>query len=160
LVHEGSDGTEQENNYYQVKETTMSKSTIQYNLTPREALIIENIRDMASTPTQHKTEAQIGQELMDKYMAMNEISFIEHYAEVVGDDTILSVLLDTIPYPRKWKIIFDSIVSQRFIIDELFESYVSVDTRRQLLLDSQDPKELAAQLVDLAMDGHWAPENR
>ena len=70
----------------------MDNAIINMNLTPREALIIENIRDMASqetsTATQHKTEAQIKEELMEKYMNMNEVDFMNEYVEAVGADVI------------------------------------------------------------------------
>jgi hypothetical protein len=144
----------------------MDNAIINMKLTPQEAVLIENIRASAtlfggtgntSTATQHKTEVQIGQELMDKYMAMDDYDFIHEYAEVVGDDTILAVLQDTLGTARKWEVIFDSIDED--VIDELFEAYVSFEDRRQLFLDSQDREELAVQLVDLTMDGSWTPEN-
>jgi hypothetical protein len=81
-----------------------------------------------------------------------------HLDKTISDDTILAVIQDTIGINSKWSIIFDHIDED--VIDELFESYVSVDTKRQLFLKSQDRFELCSQLVDLIMDGHWAPENR
>ena len=157
LVHEGSDGTTQENNYYQVKETTMPNATINMELTPREALIIETIRSIASYNDVVKTDVQKGDELMEKYMNMDDNEFIDKYAEAVGDDVILAVLQETIGTANKWGIIFDSIDED--VIDELFEAYVSNDTRRELFLETQDREELCVQLVDLTMDGDWTPEN-
>ncbi len=155
----------------------MDNAVINMKLTPQEAVLIENIRASynrggtgntsaltfqewldGKTEPVRQSEVQIGQELMDKYMAMNEISFIERYAEVVGDDTILAVLQDTMGAHEKWDAIWDAIDED--VIDELFEAYVSEATRRQLFLDSQDREELAVQLVDLTMDGDCAPENR
>jgi hypothetical protein len=126
-------------------------------LTPREALIIETIRSIASYNDVVKTDVQKGDELMEKYMNMDDNEFIDKYAEAVGDDVILAVLQETIGTANKWGIIFDSIDED--VIDELFEAYVSNDTRRELFLETQDREELCVQLVDLTMDGDWTPEN-
>jgi len=134
-----------------------SNPTINMELTPREALIIETIRSIASQNTVVKTDVQMGDELMEKYMDMDDNEFIDKYAEAVGDDVILAVLQETIGTANKWGIIFDSIDED--VIDELFESYVSVDSKRELFLETQDREELCVQLVDLTMDGDWTPEN-
>lgn len=130
---------------------------IKMKLTPQEAIIIENIRAMASQNDIVKTDVQIGDELMQKYMDMDDNEFIDKYAEAVGDDVILAVLQETFGTSQKWGIIFDSIDED--VIDELFESYVSVDSKRELFLETQDREELCVQLVDLTMDGDWTPEN-
>jgi hypothetical protein len=130
---------------------------IKMKLTPQEAIIIENIRAMASQNDVVKTDVQIGDELMQKYMDMDDNEFIDKYAEAVGDDVILAVLQETFGTSQKWGIIFDSIDED--VIDELFESYVSVDSKRELFLETQDREELCVQLVDLTMDGDWTPEN-
>jgi len=119
-------------------------------LTPREALIIETIRSIASY-NDEETVVQMGDELMKKYMNMDDNEFIDKYAEAVGDDVILAVLQETIGTSQKWGIIFDSIDED--VIDELFESYVPVDSKRELFLDTQDRTELCSQLVDMVMDG-------
>ena len=128
----------------------MDNAIINMNLTPREALIIENIRDMASqetsTATQHKTQVQIGQELMDKYMAMDDYDFIHKYAEAVGDDTILAVLQDTMTAHEKWDAIWYQ--TDEDVINDLFGAYVSFEDRRQMFLDSQDREQLCVQLVN------------
>jgi hypothetical protein len=136
---------------------TMPNPTINMELTPREALIIETIRSIASYNDVVKTDVQKGDELMQKYMDMDDNEFIDKYAEAVGDDVILAVLQETIGTANKWGIIFDSIDED--VIDELFEAYVSNDTRRELFLETQDREELCVQLVDLTMDGDWTPEN-
>jgi hypothetical protein len=135
----------------------MPNPTINMELTPREALIIETIRSIASYNDVVKTDVQKGDELMQKYMNMDDNEFIDKYAEAVGDDVILAVLQETIGTANKWGIIFDSIDED--VIDELFEAYVSNDTRRELFLETQDREELCVQLVDLTMDGDWTPEN-
>jgi hypothetical protein len=135
----------------------MPNPTINMELTPREALIIETIRSIASYNDVVKTDVQMGDELMEKYMNMDDNEFIDKYAEAVGDDVILAVLQETIGTANKWGIIFDSIDED--VIDELFEAYVSNDTRRELFLETQDREELCVQLVDLTMDGDWTPEN-
>jgi hypothetical protein len=135
----------------------MPNPTINMELTPREALIIETIRSIASYNDVVKTDVQKGDELMQKYMDMDDNEFIDKYAEAVGDDVILAVLQETIGTANKWGIIFDSIDED--VIDELFEAYVSNDTRRELFLETQDREELCVQLVDLTMDGDWTPEN-
>jgi hypothetical protein len=93
----------------------------------------------------------MGDELKQKYMDMDDNEFIDKYAEAVGDDVILAVLQETIGTANKWEIIFDSIDED--VIDELFESYVPVDSKRELFLDTQDRTELCSQLVDMVMDG-------
>ena len=135
----------------------MPNPTINMELTPREALIIETIRSIASYNDVVKTDVQMGDELMEKYMNMDDNEFIDKYAEAVGDDVILAVLQETFGTSQKWGIIFDSIDED--VIDELFESYVSVDSKRELFLETQDREELCVQLVDLTMDGDWTPEN-
>lgn len=135
----------------------MPNATINMELTPREALIIETIRSIASQNDEVKTDVQRGDELMKKYMDMDDNEFIDHYAEAVGDDVILSVLQDTMSAPEKWEAIWVAIDED--VIDELFEAYVSVDAKRELFLDTQDREELCVQLVDLIMDGQWSPEN-
>jgi hypothetical protein len=127
-----------------------SNPTINMKLTPREALIIETIRSIASY-NDEETVVQMGDELMKKYMNMDDNEFIDKYAEAVGDDVILAVLQETIGTSQKWGIIFDSIDED--VIDELFESYVPVDSKRELFLDTQDRTELCSQLVDMVMDG-------
>jgi hypothetical protein len=129
----------------------MGNATIKMKLTPQEALIIDNIRAMASQNDVVKTDVQKGDELMEKYMNMDDNEFIDKYAEAVGDDVILAVLQETIGTANKWGIIFDSIDED--VIDELFEAYVSNDTRRELFLETQEREELCLQLVDLTMDG-------
>jgi hypothetical protein len=104
-----------------------------------------------------QTDEQIGDELMEKYMDMDDNEFIDHYAEAIGDDTILAVLQDTMGAHEKWDTIWDAIDED--VIDELFENYVSEVTRRQLFLESQDRFELCSQLVDLKMDGKWTSDN-
>ena len=127
-----------------------SNPTINMELTPREALIIETIRSIASY-NDEETVVQMGDELKQKYMDMDDNEFIDKYAEAVGDDVILAVLQETIGTSQKWGIIFDSIDED--VIDELFESYVPVDSKRELFLDTQDRTELCSQLVDMVMDG-------
>ena len=129
----------------------MPNPTINMELTPREALIIETIRSIASYNDVVKTDVQMGDELMKKYMDMDDNEFIDKYAEAVGDDTILAVLQETLDPLQKWQAIFSAIDED--VIDELFEAYVSNDTRRELFLETQDREELCVQLVDLTMDG-------
>jgi hypothetical protein len=150
---------------------------IKMKLTPQEAVIIESIRASTTlfggngntssltfqewldgkTEPVRQSDEQRREEMIQKYMDMDDYDFIHEYAEAVGDDTILAVLQDTLGTLRKWEIIFDSIDED--VIDELFEAYVSFEDRRQLFLDSQDRAELCMQLVDLTMDGDWTPEN-
>ena len=135
----------------------MPNATINMELTPREALIIETIRSIASYNDVVKTDVQKGDELMKKYVDMDDNEFIDTYAEAVGGDVILSVLQDSLGATHKWGIIFDNIDED--VIDELFEAYVSAAAKRQLFLETQDRTELCSQLVDMVMDGDWTPEN-
>jgi hypothetical protein len=159
----------------------MDNAIINMKLTPQEAVLIENIRASATltnfggtgnTSTLTFQEWLNGKtEPVHRYpnhkdalmamlsdMNMDDNEFIDTYAGAVGDDVILSVLQDSLGTARKWEIIFDAIDED--VIDELFEAYVSVEDKRQLFLDTQDRTELCSQLVDMAMDGDWEPENR
>ena len=157
----------------------MDNAIINMNLTPQEAVLIENIRASATltnfggtgntsaltfqewldgkTEPVRQSDEQRREQLLVRYMNMTDEGFIDTYAGAVGDDTILAVLQDTLGTARKWEVIFDSIDED--VIDELFEAYVSVDYKRQLFLDTQDRTELCSQLVDMVMDGDWTPEN-
>ena len=130
---------------------------IKMKLTPQEALIIENIRSMQGKTEPVNRYPNHKDALMQKYMDMDDWEFMEHYAGAVGDDTILAVLQDTLDPLQKWQAIFSAIDED--VIDEMFESYVSNGTRRELFLETQDRTELCSQLVDMVMDGDWTPEN-
>jgi hypothetical protein len=134
-------------------------TTINIYIIPQEKdTIIENIRAMqGKAEPVYRSDEDYKNELMQKYVDMDDNEFIDKYAEAVGDDVILSVLQDSLGATHKWGIIFDAIDED--VIDELFEAYVSVDAKRQLFLDTQDRTELCSQLVDMVMDGDWTPEN-
>ena len=132
----------------------MNNTTVNMNLTPQEVLIIESLRacqavnaTVDSRKTQVQTEEELTEEeLMEKYMNMNEVDFMNEYVEAVGADVILDVLCDTMPAHEKWDIIWEAIDED--VIDELFASYVSDDTRCDMFFELNDREELAAQLVD------------
>jgi len=132
----------------------MNNTTVNMNLTPQEVLIIESLRacqavnaTVDSRKTQVQTEEELTEEeLMEKYMNMNEVDFMNEYVEAVGADVILDVLCDTMPPHEKWDAIWDAIDED--VIDELFASYVSDDTRCDMFFELNDREELAAQLVD------------
>jgi len=142
----------------------MTNTTVNMNLTPEEVLIIESLRACqaanetlrnrmlaVSSIEPQKTEDQTEEELMEKYMNMNEVDFMNEYVEAVGADVILDVLCDTMPAHEKWDAIWDAIDED--VIDELFASYVSDDTRCDMFFELNDREELAAQLVDLTVNG-------
>jgi len=131
----------------------MNNTTVNMNLTPQEVLIIESLRAcqaVNATVDSRKTQVQTAEELMEKYMNMNEVDFMNEYVEAVGADVILDVLCDTMPAHEKWDAIWDAIDED--VIDELFASYVSDDTRCDMFFELNDREELAAQLVDLTID--------
>ncbi len=134
---------------------------IKMKLTPQEAVLIENIRAMnhiaVSNSNKVWNEEDHTDALMQKYMDMDDWEFMEHYAGAVGDDTILAVLQDTLDPLQKWQAIFSAIDED--VIDEMFESYVSNGTRRELFLETQDRTELCSQLGGRAMDRDWPPGN-
>ena len=132
----------------------MNNTTVNMNLTPQEVLIIESLRAcqaVNATVDSRKTQVQTAEELMEKYMNMNEVDFMNEYVEAVGADVILDVLCDTMPAHEKWDAIWDAIDED--VIDELFASYVSDDTRCDMFFELNDREELAAQLVDLTVNG-------
>ena len=134
----------------------MNNTTVNMNLTPQEVLIIESLRAcqaVNATVDSRKTQVQTAEELMEKYMNMNEVDFMNEYVEAVGADVILDVLCDTMPAHEKWNTIWDAIDEDEInemedVIDELFASYVSDDTRCDMFFELNDREELAAQLVD------------
>ena len=142
----------------------MNNTTVNMNLTPEEVLIIESLRACqavnatlrnrvlaVSSIEPQKTQDQIKEELMQNYMEMHGEDFMRTYLNVVGDDVILDVLRDTMPAHEKWDIIWEAIDED--VIDELFASYVSDDTRHDMFFELNDREELAAQLVDLTVNG-------
>jgi hypothetical protein len=145
----------------------MGNTTVTMEVTPQEAVIIENIRTLQAQTAiieSYRSETQVHNDrmkkytdTMKKYTDMDDNEFISAYAEAVGDDVILSVLQDTVSPQQKWEAIFDCIDED--VLDELFEAYVSVDYKREMFLETQDREELCAQMVDLEMDEDWTPEN-
>jgi len=150
----------------------MDNAIINMKLTPQEAVLIENIRSMQGKPqaayqrldeeltytpndeqSKWESDEQSREELIERYMGMTDEGFIDLYAKTVGDDKILSVLQDTMHVSWKWDTIWDAMNED--VINELFKSYVSVDSKRQLFLNSHTRDYLAAQLVDLIMGGSY-----
>ena len=132
----------------------MNNTTVNMNLTPQEVLIIESLRAcqaVNATVDSRKTQVQTAEEMMENYMEMHGEDFMRTYFNVVGDDVILDVLRDTMPAHEKWDAIWDAIDED--VIDELFASYVSDDTRCDMFFELNDREELAAQLVDLTVNG-------
>jgi hypothetical protein len=133
------------------------------------ALTFQEWLDGKTEPVRQSDE-QRREELLVRYMNMTDEGFIDVYAKTIGDDTILAVLQDTLTYEQKSKAVLSSLVQTPGydimtiddydeLVDELYEAYVSKDTRRQVFFDTQDRELLTAQLVDLIMDGDWKPEN-
>jgi hypothetical protein len=135
----------------------MANTTYQYTLTQEEATIVEDIRAKVSKNTIPQSAEPSREELMKKYMDMDDNEFIDECSEAFDDDTILAVLQDTLSSTEKWDAIWSAFAED--VIDEMFESCVSNDVRRDLFLGTQDREELCVQLVDLTMDGKWTPEN-
>jgi hypothetical protein len=117
------------------------------DLTEKERDVINAMRGESNGIDNDTTDRE---EMIDRYMKMDDTEFIERYAEVVGDDTILAVLQDTLEFDKKWEAIFEAIEVR--VIDELFANYVSEETNRELFLQTQDREQLCAQLVDLTID--------
>lgn len=121
--------------------------TYTMDLTEKERNVINAMRGESNGIDNDTTNRE---EMIDRYMKMDDTEFIERYAEVVGDDTILAVLQDTLEFDKKWEAIFEAIEVR--VIDELFANYVSEETNRELFLQTQDREQLCAQLVDLTID--------
>jgi hypothetical protein len=107
--------------------------TYTMNLTEKERNVINAMRGESNS-------------IIDRYMKMDDKEFIEEYAKIIGDDTILSVLQDTLEFDKKWEVIFEAI--EVWVIDELFANYASEETNRELFLQTQDREQLCAQLVN------------
>ena len=116
--------------------------TYKMNLTEKERNVINAMRESNGIDN----DIPGREEIIDRYMEMDDKEFIEQYAKIIGDDTILATLQDTFESDGKWNVLFDVIGED--VIDDLFESYVSVEYRRQLFLESQDRFELCSRLVN------------
>ena len=117
--------------------------TYKMNLTEKERNVINAMRE--SNDIDNDIPGR--EEIIDRYMEMDDKEFIEQYAKIFGDDRILAVLQDTFESDGKWNVLFDVIGED--VIDDLFESYVSVEYRRQLFLEAEDRFELCSQLVNV-----------
>ena len=116
--------------------------TYKMNLTEKERNVINAMREsngIDNDPTGRE-------KIIDRYMKMDDKEFIEQYAKIIGDDTILAVLQDTLEFDKKWEVIFEAI--EVSVIDELFANYASEETNRELFLQTQDREQLCAQLVN------------
>ena len=120
--------------------------TYKMNLTEKERNVINAMRE--SNDIDNDIPGR--EEMIDRYMEMDDKEFIEQYAKIIGDDTILAVLQDTFESDGKCNVLFDVIGEDVIddLFDDLFESYVSVEYRRQLFLESQDRFELCSRLVN------------
>jgi len=116
--------------------------TYTMNLTEKERNVINAMRE--SNGIDNDTTDR--EKMIDRYMKMDDKKFIEEYAKIIGDDTILSVLQDTLEFDKKWEVIFEAI--EVWVIDELFANYASEETNRELFLQTQDREQLCAQLVN------------
>ena len=121
--------------------------TYTMNLTEKERNVINAMRGESNGIDNDPTGRE---KIIDRYMKMDDKEFIEQYAKIIGDDTILAVLQDTFESDGKCNVLFDVIGEDVIddLFDDLFESYVSVEYRRQLFLESQDRFELCSQLVN------------
>jgi len=117
--------------------------TYKMNLTEKERNVINAMRESNGIDN----DIPGREEIIDRYMEMDDKEFIEQYAKIFGDDRILAVLQDTFESDGKWNVLFDVIGED--VIDDLFESYVSVEYRRQLFLEAEDRFELCSQLVNV-----------
>jgi len=116
--------------------------TYKMNLTEKERNVINAMREsngIDNDPTGRE-------KIIDRYMKMDDKEFIEQYAKIIGDDTILAVLQDTLEFDKKWEVIFEAI--EVSVIDELFANYASEETNRELFLQTQDREQLCVQLVN------------
>jgi len=116
--------------------------TYRMNLTEKERNVINAMREsngIDNDPTGRE-------KIIDRYMKMDDKEFIEQYAKIIGDDTILAVLQDTLEFDKKWEVIFEAI--EVSVIDELFANYASEETNRELFLQTQDREQLCVQLVN------------
>ena len=117
--------------------------TYTMNLTEKERNVINAMRGESNSINNDPTGRE---KIIDRYMKMDDKEFIEQYAKIIGDDTILAVLQDTLEFDKKWEVIFEAI--EVSVIDELFANYASEETNRELFLQTQDREQLCVQLVN------------
>lgn len=117
--------------------------TYTMNLTEKERNVINAMRGESNGIDNDPTGRE---KIIDRYMKMDDKEFIEQYAKIIGDDTILAVLQDTLEFDKKWEVIFEAI--EVSVIDELFANYASEETNRELFLQTQDREQLCVQLVN------------
>jgi hypothetical protein len=146
-----------------IKETTMDKSTIQYNLTQEEATIIEDIRAMVARQSNESREGPYAawvrsSQLTQKYHGMSVEEFMEHYTNCMGDDIVEDFLSENLSVEDKLDAIVKCI-KKNDLVDHLFDMYVTKEVKNSIFYNCNDTATLTVQMVDMIMDGDWTPDN-
>jgi len=152
----------------------MDNAIINMNLTPQEALIIENIRSMQgkAEPVRQSDESREGsctdcvkkdktwpdwKQLTQNYYGMSTEEFMEHYTDCMGDDIVQDFLSVNLSVEDKLNAIIDCIDDD--VVDHLFDTYVTKEVKNSMFYERNDIATLTEQLVDMIMDGDWTPKN-
>ena len=131
---------------------------IKMKLTPQEALIIENIRAMASQNDVVKTDVQIGDELMQKYMDMDDSQFMTYFRQCFGDETVIDGISGSMTIEAMMEHVTQWIDAEQ--ADELFNQYVPEDVMNDIFIEINGKEDLVIRLVDMIVDGDWNHENQ
>jgi len=154
----------------------MDNAIINMNLTPQEALIIENIRSMQgkAEPVRQSDESREGsctdcvkkdktwpdwKQLTQKYHGMSTEEFMEHYTDCMGDDIVEEFLSDNLSVEDKLDAIVKSIKKHYLLVDHLYDHYVTTEVKNSIFYNCHDTATLREQMVDMIMNGDWTPEN-
>ncbi len=136
----------------------MPNATINMELTPREALIIETIRSIASYNDVVKTDVQKGDELMQKYMDMDDSQFMTYFRQCFGDETVIDGISGCMTIEAMMEHVAQWIDAEQ--ADELFNRYVPEDVMNDVFIELNGKEDLVIRLVDMIVDGDWNHENQ
>lgn len=136
----------------------MGNTTVTIEVTPQEALIIENIRALqAQTTTVFKSDDQYKQDLVERYMNMDDDAFMTHFRDCMGDEIVVEGVQETHSVEDLLTAIVPFVDAD--VVDDLFNRYTPEDTQNEMFLNYHGKEELVVRLVDMIMDGSWTPEN-
>jgi hypothetical protein len=136
----------------------MGNATINMELTPREALIIETIRSIASYNDVVKTDVQKGDELMQKYLNMDDNEFMVYFRQCFGDETVVDGISESMAIDDMMEHVAQWIDEEQ--AQELFNRYVPEDVMNDVFIELNGKENLVERLVDMIVDGDWNHENQ
>lgn len=134
---------------------------LNYTLTPQEALIIENIRALQTQKTastlQEEFDDQRKQDLVEKYMNMDDDEFMTHFRDCMGDEIVMEGVQETYSVEDLLTAIVPYIDAED--VDAIFSQNAPEDLQNEMFLNYHGKEDLVEKLVDMIIDGDWTAEN-